>query len=179
MTVSGVDGTGSRGAAWGPDDTIVYATNLPTTGLQRVSAGGGKPVVLTTPNRERGESDHVWPEFLPGGQVVLFTISPARGAGSAQIAALDLRTNTQTVLVRGGSHAHYVPTGHLLYVAGGVLRAVPFDAARLAVTGTSVPVLDQVTTTQMGSLHLAFSPNGTLVYLPGGVVQGRNVRSSR
>ncbi len=35
------------------------------------------PRVLTKPDRERGEGDHLWPEFLPGGDAVLFTIAPA------------------------------------------------------------------------------------------------------
>ena len=30
-----------RGATWGPDDTIIFATNSVATGLQRVSAAGG------------------------------------------------------------------------------------------------------------------------------------------
>ena len=81
-----------RGATWGPDGTIVFATFAPGTGLQRVSHLGGEPTVLTRPDRERGERDHWWPEFLPGGEAVLFTIASGaggienhrhRGAGSA------------------------------------------------------------------------------------------------
>ena len=51
------------------------------------------------------------------------------------------------VLVRGGSHAHYVPSGHLVYAAAGTLRAVPFDLARLETRGTPVPVVPDVVTT--------------------------------
>ena len=66
------------GASWSTDDTIVFATNDPTSGLLRVAAAGGEPEVLTTPNREQGELDHLWPEVLPGGQAVLFTIATDR-----------------------------------------------------------------------------------------------------
>ena len=129
ITVAAID-AGSRGATWGEDRTIVYATGEATTGLLRVSAAGGDPTVVTTPDGEGGEFDHVWPEFLPGGQAVLFTILPAAGGlDNAQIAVLDLETNAQTVLVRG-SHAHYVPIGHLVYGTSGTLRAVPFDVRR-------------------------------------------------
>ena len=48
-----------RGATWSDDGTIIFATDAPATGLQRVSATGGEPTVLTTPDRERGEGDHV------------------------------------------------------------------------------------------------------------------------
>lgn len=63
------------------------------------------------------------------------------------MAVLDLRTGRQRILVRGGSHAHYVATGHLVYGAGGTLRAVAFDLARLEVVGTPVPVVPQMMTT--------------------------------
>ena len=118
-----LDGT-SRGATWGGDGSIIFATAVPTTGLQRVPSAGGEPTVLTRPNRERGEADHLWPQFLPGSQAVLFTITPTMGGiDASQIAVLDLRTGTPKILVRGGSQAQYVPSGHLVYAAAGTLRA--------------------------------------------------------
>ena len=164
---------GPRGATWGPDGTIIFATNTPATGLQRVSAAGGEPTVLTKPDRERGEGDHLWPEFLPGGEAVLFTITPATGSiENAQIAVLDLRTGTSKVLIRGGSHAHYVPTGHLVYGVAGTLRAVAFDLGRLEVVGTPAPVLEGVVTTGSGAADVAVAANGSLVYVPGGAGGG-------
>ncbi|MBI3048472.1 MAG: protein kinase [Acidobacteria bacterium] len=158
-----------RGATWDEDDTVIFATSDPATGLLRVSAGGGdEPAALTKPDRARGELDHIWPESLPGGEAVLFTIAPAEGTiDNAQIAVLDLRTNTQRVLVRGGSHAQYVPTGHLIYGTGNTLRAVAFDLARLEVRGTPVPVLDQVTMTIQGGINATVSANGALLYVAG------------
>ena len=55
-----------RGASWGLDNTIVVA-HL-GTGLFRGPAGGGEREVLTTPDAERGETGHYWPEVLPGGE---------------------------------------------------------------------------------------------------------------
>jgi len=80
ITVSTVDGY-SRGVTWGEDGTIVYATNEAAAGLQHVSAAGGDPTILTTPDREHGESDHSWPEYLPGGQALLFTDQRGRRRG--------------------------------------------------------------------------------------------------
>ena len=65
---------------------------------------------------------------------MLFTITALTGGlDAAQVAVLDLQTGMRTVLVRGGSHAHYVSSGHLVYAAAGALRAVPFDLARLEI----------------------------------------------
>jgi serine/threonine-protein kinase len=157
-----------RGAAWGPDETIIYATTAAATGLQRVSATGGDPARLTNPDEERGEAAHVWPEFLPGGRSVLFTILP-RGPtiNDAQIAVLDLATGRYKLILRGGSHAHYSPTGHLVYAVGGALHAVRFDLAQLAVVGSSVPILEDVVTTATGAMDAMISRTGTLVYARG------------
>ena len=46
---------------WLADNTIVFATSNPLTGLQRVSADGGMPTPLTRPDTARGEFDHLWP----------------------------------------------------------------------------------------------------------------------
>ena len=168
VTLSAYEGA-PRGATWGPDGTIIFATTSPATGLQRVSAAGGEPTVLTKPDRERGESDHVWPEFLPGGKAVLFTITPATGdIANTQIAVLDLQTGTSKVLIRGGSHAHYVPTGHLVYGVAGTLRAAAFDLERLEVAGTPALVIEGVVTTGSGAAEVAVAANGSLVYIPGG-----------
>ena len=167
VTIALVDGV-LRGATWGPDGTIVFATDATVTGLQRASAAGGEPAVLTKPDSERGDRDHLWPEFLPGGGAVLFTIYPAIGGpDNAQVAVLDLKTGASKVLVRGGSHAHYVPTGHLVYGVAGTLRAVPFDLERLEPTGTPAPVLEGVWTTPLGAANFAVAANGSLVYVAG------------
>ena len=64
-----------RGASWGDDGTIVFATQDTATGLLRVSAGGGEPTVLTTPDAANGERDHFHPSLLPNGRGILFTIA--------------------------------------------------------------------------------------------------------
>jgi len=174
ITIARLDGGGPRGATWLPDDTIVFATNSAAGGLQRVPANGGEVTVLTQPDRERGEVYHVFPEVLPDGHSVLFTIMMAGGPDQAQIAALDLATGTQTIVAQGGSHAHYVPTGHLVYAAGGSLRAVGFDADRLETRGTQVPVVPRLVTVSSGAADFDVSGDGTLAYLdgPGGALPG-------
>ncbi len=118
VTLATIDTAGSSGATWGPDDTIIVATNSVDTGLQRVSAAGGPLTVLTRPDRAQGEADHFWPEMLPGGRAVLFTITSLTGGlDAAQVAVLDLQTGARRILVRGGSHAHYVSSGRLASAA--------------------------------------------------------------
>ena len=155
-----------RGASWAPDDTIIFARAGVGLGLFRVSAAGGEPQILTTPEAPEA---HYWPALIPGRQAVLFTIVQENLAGEpGRIAVLDLETGEQRVLIQGGSHARYVPSGHLVYSFEDTVRAVAFDADTLDVLGDPVPVLDGVATTNDGGAHLAISDNGTLVYRQGG-----------
>ncbi len=176
LTIATIDGP-SRGASWGEDGTIVFATALTATGLQRVSSNGGEPVVLTRPDQQRGEGDHLWPQFLPGGQSVLFTIRPLTGGvDESKIALLDLKNpqSAPRVLVSGGSQAQYVASGHLVYAAAGSLRAVAFDISRGEITGTPVPVVPSILTLPNGTAEYDVARNGTLAYVTGG-----NVRPQR
>ena len=153
------------GASWGTDGTIVFGTTDPSSGLWRVAAVGGEPVLLTTPNPEHGEVDHAWPEMLPGGHAVLFTIV-ASPIDESQIAVLSLDTGEQKVLVRGGSFPRYAPTGHLLYGVQGNLWAVGFDPDRLETRGDPVPVVEGVLMKGEGAVNVGVSENGSLVYVP-------------
>ena len=161
-------------ASWGTDDTIIFATNDSTTGLLSVPAGGGEPKVLTKPDTAHGEGDHYLPFILPGGRAVLFTIGViGQPMDNAQIALLDLKTGQKKILIRGGSDARYINTGHLIYAAAGTIRAVRFDLGRLEVTSDPVPVVEKVNmSATTGMANFVVSQNGTLVYVAGGLVGG-------
>ncbi|MEO5741040.1 MAG: protein kinase [Vicinamibacterales bacterium] len=153
-----------RGASWGTDNTITFATYDENTGLMRVPASGGEATALTTPDVTKGERDHWYPSNLPGGRGVLFTLAAANQPEKAQIAVLDSRTGQRKTLLPG-SHAEYVRTGHLVFMAGGSLSAVPFDLERLEVNGDPVGILDDVWHSPSGAGNYALSNSGTLVYL--------------
>ncbi len=161
-------GGAPRGASWGPDDTIVFATSDASTGLLRVSAAGGEPKVLTTPDTAHGEVDHLFPSVLPNGRAVLFTITASGPIETAQVAVLDLTTGHYKTLIHGGSQAEYVEPGYLVYAVAGTLRAVRFDPVTLEVVNDPVPVVQSVTTLNTGAAEFSVSRTGALVYLPGG-----------
>ncbi|MEJ0086720.1 MAG: protein kinase [Pseudomonadota bacterium] len=146
---------------WAGDD-IFFAGS---TGLFRTSArGGAPPVALAAP--AAGEQI-VSVQALPARRAVLFTVIPTRGnvygmaasLPSARIEALDLVTGRRQVVVRGGGRPRYTSTGHLLYVNGGTLYAVPFDISQLRTRGTAVPVI-----VTEGLLDYDVSDDGTLIY---------------
>jgi eukaryotic-like serine/threonine-protein kinase len=154
-----------RGGTWGPNDTIIFATADRASGLLRIPSAGGTPQVLTTPDASQGEFDHWYPEFLPAGRGVLFTIVRG-GAEESDVAVLDLATGRRKVLIRGASQARYIDSGHVVYAAAGGTRAVRFDLDALAVLGDPVPVIERLMTTSIGMAHFATSRTGSLVYVP-------------
>ena len=158
-------GSNPRGGVWAPDGTIVFA-GPETAGLSRVSGSGGKPTPLTTLDKARGEHSHRWPDLLPGGKWVLFTIGLEDAPyEEARIEAVSLETGERRRVIENASFARYSPDGRLLFVRGGHVHAVGFDRDRLTVQGTPEVVLDPVRFNRRnGGAHLAVSASGVLVY---------------
>jgi serine/threonine-protein kinase len=165
---------GPLGATWGPDGTIVYGDEQ-KFGLWRVPWDGGEPERLTTVDLEGGrEYIHFAPQFLPGGEVVLFTTMDDAGL-SNKVALVNLKTGERTEIFAqdGSSLARYLASGHLAYGRDGSLMVVPFDLKRRQVTGRPVAVLDGLLMgfSLSGALaHFAVADNGTLIYVSGPLI---------
>jgi serine/threonine protein kinase/Tol biopolymer transport system component len=156
------------GGHWNSNGTIVFAATT-GSGLSQVSAAGGTAEPVTQLDTAHGEFSHRWPEWLPDSRTILYTVGASRSWDDAQIAARSTASNKPVVLIRGGTNPHYV-SGHLLYARGGAIMSVPFDPARVIVTGTAVKVLDGVVESFDGAAQLSLSSSGTAAYL-GGVFQ--------
>lgn len=166
--------TAFKGANWTEDGTIYFANGA---GLMKVAESGGTPQTVTTLDAKAGETDQEYPELLPGGKALLFTVRNMEEPSfdEADIAAVKLTTGERKILVKQGTDAHYLSSGHLVFMRGGVLMAVPFDADKLEVMGAAVPVVENVLENpRIGAGQYAASKNGMLVYIPGGVTYGEH-----
>ena len=154
-------------ATWGENDTIVFATTLAASGLWRVSANGGEPAQITTPKPD--EAQHGYPQLLPGGTQVLFSVL-RKNAWHLAIVGLDggewrLLGNGRVV----GEGAQYIATGHLVYAQSGGLVSTPFDPAAGNLDQPPVPLLERIETSRFGGAYFAVAAAaGTLVYVPAG-----------
>jgi len=92
-------GPGTRGATWGPDDTIVFGQE---PGLARVKAAGGQAQGLFQPDSAADEiySD---PSFLPGGRALLYTV--VQSGGHTRVMARRLDGGPATVVAERGAGA--------------------------------------------------------------------------
>ncbi len=165
------DAADLRGGSWGVDGTIVFAPNR-NSGIWRVPEAGGEPVKLTDAGTGEGSRSpsHRWPQLLPDGKTALFTATAKNDDYSAaRIVAVSLETGEEKVVLQGGTFARYVPTGHIAFARSGTLMGVPFDAEKLVVTGSPIPILEGLTGMPgMGSVQYAFSQTGTFLFLFGG-----------
>ena len=168
----------SFGATWTADDTIIFSQAQ--LGLWRVSAAGGTPVAIATPDARAGELKYLLPRMLPGDQTVIFTVThtPLPTWEDTEIVAQSLVTGARKVLVKQGADGRYLSSGHLVYVRRGTLMAVRFDPERLEVTGGAVALITDVLQGanasseqyDTGAGQFSVSSSGSLLYLAGGVV---------
>jgi Tol biopolymer transport system component len=161
ISLTDVTPRGIIGASWGSQGVIAFTqrTNGP---IQQVSDAGGNVQPLT--RLAQGESSHGGPWFLPGGKGLLFNIqinNVASNKAAVQSPGVDGHRDLRPV---AGDLPRYTPSGHIVYLQGTNLMAVPFDLRNLAVTGTAVPVVEGVL-----PLQYSFSSTGSLVYSPGSI----------
>ena len=140
-------GVAPGGPAWGPGGYIYFPAPGETSALFRVPETSGEVEPFTVLDTAQGEVRHIWPQALPNGRGVLFTVThqpeadpgrappfplrvglrdqPDQDVSQYDIAVADMETGEHEVLVRG-VFARYAASGHLVYVtADGTLLAAP------------------------------------------------------
>jgi Tol biopolymer transport system component len=159
------------GGTWTEDNTIIYAASL-GSGLLRIPVSGGTPESLTNPDGAANGYAHVFPQALPGGRSVLFTIW-GQMAGNA-VLSLDSHRWEMVLPEASFEFAFFDPThgstGRLLLIdRSSTIKAAPFDAARPTRTSADTTVLSNVyydvETESRG--WLSISNNRTAVYASG------------
>ena len=91
--------------AWNVEDVILFAgvSGGPGGGvpkpnpIRRVSASGGAPEAVTTPDTAKGEPWHLWPSFLPDGRHFVYFASGFRDPKAIYVGSLDSEDRTLLV----------------------------------------------------------------------------------
>src|SRR5882762_5918347 len=162
--------TGVAGASWGPDN-FIYADG---NSLVRVEAkAGAMPRWFTTLDTAGREVHHSWPDVLPNGKGVLFTVgfcgrNGGKGGSSFAIAVADIPSGKHRVILNDAMYARYAKPGYLLYVTTNkALMVVPFDQNAMKITGKPTAFTEGMRLGLLGSADLAVDTTGTLVYATG------------
>src|SRR4030095_9636080 len=92
-------GVGAQGGSWGPNGVIVFRSG---NELEQISGDGGTVRPITTSSQNSPKGLPMNPEFLPGGEAVLFTsaTSDAVTADERSIEVLSIKTGARNVLIR-------------------------------------------------------------------------------
>jgi serine/threonine-protein kinase len=163
VTLCEADRGGS--ATWGVDGTIFFAPGG-EGGLWRVPAAGGKPESVRIGGLP-GRTSLLWPDLLPGGAALLFTLGQRGNSDAAGIATVVMATGEVQAVIDRECCARYASSGHLVFAHAGTLLAAPFDPVRRTITGKPVPVVEGVLFDPgTGAVQFGLSANGTLVYVP-------------
>jgi eukaryotic-like serine/threonine-protein kinase len=165
------DSINATAADWGSDGYIYVECD---SGIGRIRATGGplEIVYRIAPHKQAGAE---WPVVLPGAKGLVFrTREPNQATSDFNIVGMTLPHGEPHVLTRGVL-ARYSPTGHLLVLtADGKLIGMPFDAAKVAVTGPPVGLLEGIGIEVGGfSANVQLSNTGTLVYTTGAAARAR------
>ena len=163
------DAPNQRGGSWAPDGSIIFSPDY-SSGLMRIPAGGGPVETLLAPDAGKGERSYRWPEALPNGKGILYTVGKAAGVANyegADIAIYSFQAR-QSHIVTHGWLARYSSAGYLLSFRTGLLTALPFDENRMQVTGPAIQ-LTQTVGGDVGSAAVYFSmaANAAMVYVQG------------
>jgi serine/threonine-protein kinase len=159
------DALNGRGGDWAEDGTIVFSpNNNPNTRLMRVSSAGGTPEQLTkTKAKDLGLEK--FPQVLPGGKAVLFTVQVPSGR---RLVAAPLGGGPGLFVLEGATYGRYLSSGHLVFIRDGTLFAVSFDPKRFEMAGTPVPVIEGISSNgAIGSAQFSVSATGTVVFEQG------------
>jgi len=146
-------------------------------GIFLVSPNGGHPEQIV---EVQNEGTLYGPQILPAGDAVLFTLASRAGTGEltqwddAEIVVQSLKSGIRKTILKGGSDARYLPSGHLIYAVSGSLFALGFNPDTQMTFGEPVPVLAGVSRSMgvdnvIGTTQFSIADNGTLVYIPGPV----------
>ncbi|MBK5255519.1 MAG: serine/threonine-protein kinase [Vicinamibacteria bacterium] len=158
-----------RGLAWTPDGSLIFSP-LYTGGLFRVSATGGEPVAVTMMDPARGERSHRWPQVLPDGRTVIFTVGNSESPGeydSSNIEAQRLDGGERKIILKGARMARYSALGYLVYQKGETLLAVRFDPKSLEAEGEPFTIQEGVGgDPSSGSGYFAVSDTGVVAVVP-------------
>jgi hypothetical protein len=159
------DAPDGAGGSWSDDGQIVFAPAM-SSGLFIVSDAGGTPRRVTSLDSVAGDDVHAWPQVLPGGQRVLFTVI-AWSRETSSVVVVDLSTGARRTVVENASYARFVTdpggqAGQVVFVRSDTLIAAAFDPAREAPAGSPVPRIERVSQGQFD-----ISRTGVLVYAPG------------
>ena len=167
------DAPSGRGGTWNRDGVILFTPSGQLgAGLYRISASGGTPTPVSSPDASRGESSQRWPMFLPDGKHFLymsFNVSIQRDSNAIFVGSLD--SKEKRFITKATANAAYAAPGYLLFYRDKTLLAQRFDPGEFELRGEPVPILPDIQyLARVGRVGFSATDSGLLVAQNSGAV---------
>jgi Tol biopolymer transport system component len=159
-----------RGGTWSSQGSILFVPS-PRIQPHLISASGGEAKAVPVSESVPGVFTRRSPYFLPDGRHYLYlAYDRSEGKHMISVGAIDSKESKR--LVSSRSTAAYAAPGYLLYRRDRELVAQRFDAARLELIGSPVPIAPEVGYNPI-TMHSLFAASGgdSLVYFPPDALQ--------
>jgi eukaryotic-like serine/threonine-protein kinase len=165
QTLAVISTSTNAGGAWNAEGVVIYAEGR--SGLKAVSSSGGTPSTVTTLDAAAQETEHLWPQFLPGGRRFLYGVRSANpDRNGIYVGSLD---SPEKVRVLAATSRATYAAGYLVFAQDRALAARSFDPKTLKIGAALQTIAGDIATA-------GFAPpnDGLLTYRPGNG-QGRAV----
>ena len=153
------------GGTWSTQGVILLA--LRGNDIYQVSADGGTPTAISSPDVTQGEMSHLFPYFLPDGRHFLYSVI-SRGPLEPTLRIGSLDSQDRRSLLKADLGSAYSPpyqgrAGSIIFAYHGALMSQAFDAKRLELSGAALQIAPEVRFTG-GRADFSASSNGALAY---------------
>ena len=148
-------------------------TSLTFTGAQdflwELDRQSGEQTIVYAFDQQDASRVYRWPQVLPDEKTILVSSSSIVADSDSILLLYDQENGTSKEIVTNAFNGRFVEeTGHIVFVRGSSLWAVPFDLERSQISGNEVKLIENIQTNGiLGSAAYSFSKNGRLIYLPG------------
>lgn len=166
------DAANPKGGAWSRDDVILFtpAFNSP---LFKVSASGGTPVAFTRVDTAAGDSSHRYPQFLPDGKRFSYLIRKRNEEGNRTVLGF-MDGKEKKDIVQSDTNAVFAGE-YLLFLRDRTLLAQRFDQAEEMLSGSPVPLTENVRTVPHTGYAIIQASDDALLFQTGDALEQKQL----
>jgi eukaryotic-like serine/threonine-protein kinase len=147
----------SYAGTWSKDGVILFRHG---DVIARISDAGGMPAPVSVLDREKGETHHEHPVFLPDGRHFIFLAFRGLQVRGTFIGALD--SNERVPLIEGAANTTYA-RGFVLFVKGTALMAQAFEPVKRVLVGDARPLVEQISILPDGTGSFSAAKNADML----------------
>jgi Tol biopolymer transport system component len=154
---------GGADGHWGNANLILFDGG-PGDSIRMVPASGGTPVGVSRIDKEKEESTHAWPWFLPDGKHFLYLAERPNQKANYMLKVGDVESDDVVDLFPVDARVEYSSQGYIVFFKDNILQARKFNPETLELSGENIPITDKIGVGEANRAEFGLSETGTLTY---------------